>query len=129
MTLADLKDFTIERYALNSRVVKEGGVLAEQVYRAGTPDGKVPPGLYAKYLRKSIDALEKARAYAEPAQAKVISQLILYFQTGEYKDWVQFNADWVQDHEPVDFRERLPGRLSRCARSERDFTELRGDPG
>ena len=34
----------------------------EQVYRAGTPDGKIPPGLYAAYLQKAIEYLEKARA-------------------------------------------------------------------
>ena len=102
VTLAELKNFT-ERYRLDSRVVKENGKLVEQVYRAGTPDGKVPPGLYAPYLKKADDALDKARAYAEPAQAKVIADLIRYYQTGEYKDWLQFDADWVQDNEPVDF--------------------------
>ena len=38
------------------------GVIREEVYRAGTPDGKVPPGLYAVYLKKAIEYLEKARA-------------------------------------------------------------------
>jgi dipeptidyl-peptidase-3 len=102
VTLADLKNFT-EHYSLNSRVVKENGKLVEQVYRAGTPDGRIPAGLYAQYLKKANEALEKARAYAEPAQAKVIADLIRYYQTGEYKDWLQFDADWVQDNEPVDF--------------------------
>ena len=89
MALADLKHFS-EDYRLNSRVVNEGGKLIEQVYRAGTPDGRVPPGLYAQYLKKANEFLEKARAYAEPAQAKVISELIRYNQTGENKDWIQF---------------------------------------
>ena len=102
VTLADLKNFT-ERYRLNSSVVKENGKLVEQVYRAGTPDGRVPPGLYAPWLKRANDALDRARAYAEPAQAKVIADLIRYYQTGDYKDWLQFDADWVQDNEPVDF--------------------------
>jgi dipeptidyl-peptidase-3 len=102
VTLADLKNFT-EHYRLNSRVVKENGKLVEQVWRAGTPEGKVPPGLDAQYLKKANEALEKARAYASPAQAKVIADLIRYYQTGEYRDWLQFDADWVQDNEPVDF--------------------------
>ena len=102
VTLADLKDFT-EHYPLNSRIVKENGRIVEQVYRAGTPDGKVPPGLYAQYLKKATEFLERARAYAEPAQAKVIADLIRYYQTGEFKDWLQFDADWVQDKEAVDF--------------------------
>ena len=102
VTMADLRNFT-ERHPLNSRLVKENGKIVEQVYRAGTPDGKVPPGLYAQYLKKANDALEKAHAYAEPAQAKVIADLVRYYQTGEFKDWLQFDADWVQDKEPVDF--------------------------
>jgi dipeptidyl-peptidase III len=102
VTLADVNSLS-EHYSLNSRVVKNGGKLAEQVYRAGTPDGKVSPGLYAKYLRKAAEFLEKARAYAEPAQAKVIADLIRYYQTGEHKDWMTFGTDWVQDNEPVDF--------------------------
>jgi dipeptidyl-peptidase III len=102
VTLADLKNFT-EHYPLNSRVVRKDGKLVEQVYRAGTPDGKVPPGLYAQYLKKANESLEKARAYADPAQAKVISDLIRYYQTGEYKDWLAFDTDWVQNDEPVDF--------------------------
>jgi len=102
VTLADLKNLT-EHYPLNSRVVKENGKLVEQVYRAGTPDGRVPAGLYAQYLKKANESLEKARAYADPAQAKVIADLVRYYQTGEYKDWLQFDADWVQNNEPVDF--------------------------
>ena len=51
VSLADLKGFN-ERYRLNSRVIMDKGKLIEQVYRAGTPDGRVPPGLYAEYLRK-----------------------------------------------------------------------------
>ena len=53
VSLADLKGFT-EKYPLNSRLVKEqAGKLVEEVWRAGTPDGKVPPGRYAEYLKKA----------------------------------------------------------------------------
>jgi dipeptidyl-peptidase-3 len=102
VSLADLKGFT-EKYRLNSRVVKENGKLTEQVYRTGTPDGRVPPGLYAEYLNKAIGFFTKARAYAEPAQAKVIDDLIRFYQTGEYSDWLKFGIDWVQNDAPVDF--------------------------
>jgi dipeptidyl-peptidase III len=45
LSLVDLKDFH-EQYPLNSRLVKtSGGRLNEEVYRAGTPDGKVRPGM------------------------------------------------------------------------------------
>jgi dipeptidyl-peptidase-3 len=103
LSLADLKGFH-EQYPLNSRLVKmKDGRLVEQVYRAGTPDGKVPPGLYAKYLGKAIRYLEKARAYADPAQSAVIADLVRFYQTGDPHDWLRFGASWVQNNEPVDF--------------------------
>jgi dipeptidyl-peptidase III len=103
VTLADLKAFT-ERYPLNSRVVRGAdGVLREEIYRAGTPDGSVKPGLYAVFLNKAIGYLEKARGVAEPAQAHVIGDLIRFYQTGEPADWLQFGADWVRDDATVDF--------------------------
>src|SRR5947208_2317026 len=47
VTLADLKDFQ-EKYPLNSRLLKfPSGQLVEEVYRAGTPDGKVKPWEYS----------------------------------------------------------------------------------
>ncbi len=101
--LSDLKSFT-EHYPLNSRLVKEGGHLEEQVYRAGTPDHRVPPGLYAEYLAKANFCLARAAEFAEPAQAGLaLRDLILYYQTGDPKDWLQFDIDWVQNNAPVDF--------------------------
>lgn len=101
--LADLKNFK-ERYPLNSRVTrKPDGSLVEEVYRAGTPDGKVPAGLYAQYLRRANEAFEKAIPYAEPGQQKVLRDLIRYYQTGEPADWIQFDIDWTQNSPDVDF--------------------------
>jgi dipeptidyl-peptidase-3 len=99
---ADLLNFK-ELYPLNSRLAKVNGTLVEQVYRAGTPDGRVRPGLYAEYLTKANSFLEKAVGVASPAQAKVIRNLIRYYQTGDPKDWIAFDIDWVQNNEPVDF--------------------------
>jgi dipeptidyl-peptidase-3 len=102
VSLDDLKGFN-EKYPLNSRVTKENGKVIEQVYRAGTPDGKVPPGLYSKYLGKANEYLAKAKEAADPAQAKVVGDLIHYYQTGEFKDLLTFDTDWVQNNEAVDF--------------------------
>jgi dipeptidyl-peptidase-3 len=102
VTLDDLKNFQ-ERYPLNSRIVKDARGIREEVYRAGTPDGSVPPGLYATYLKKAIGYLGKARAVAEPAQAAVIADLIHFYQTGDPNDWLQFGGDWVRNDAPVDF--------------------------
>ena len=102
VTQADLKSFQ-ERYPLNSRVAKDARGVHEEVYRAGTPDGKVPPGLYATYLRKAIGFLEKARDLADPAQAKALGSLIRFYQTGEPADWLQFGMDWMRSDATVDF--------------------------
>jgi len=103
VTLAELTNFK-EQFPLNSRVVKgPAGGLREAVYRAGTPDGKIAPGLYAVYLKKAIGYLEKARALADPAQAKVIGSLITFYQTGDPKDWLEFGSDWVRNDATVDF--------------------------
>jgi dipeptidyl-peptidase-3 len=103
VTLADLKNFQ-DRYPLNSRLVRAGdGRLLEEVYRAGTIDGSVPPGLYADYLKRAISYLEKARAFAEPGQEQVIDDLIRYYRTGDPQDWLRFGISWVQNNPTVDF--------------------------
>ncbi|MFY9845854.1 MAG: hypothetical protein WAK23_22345 [Terriglobales bacterium] len=103
LSLEDLKGFQ-EKYPLNSRVIKGGdGKLSELIYRAGTPDGKVPPGLYATFLKQANDCFQKARGYAEPAQAEAIGHLIRFYQTGEYAEWVAFGTAWVQNDAAVDF--------------------------
>jgi dipeptidyl-peptidase-3 len=103
ISLDDLKGFQ-EKYPLNSRVVKGAdGKITELVYRAGTPDGKAPPGLYATFLNRADACFEKARRYAEPAQAEAIDHLIRYYQTGEYAEWVAFGTAWVQNDATVDF--------------------------
>jgi dipeptidyl-peptidase-3 len=101
--LSDLKTFQ-EHYSLNSRLVKKpDGTLTEDVYRAGTPDKKVPPGLYAQYLQKAIDSFQKALPLAEPGQDAVLRDLIRYYQTGEYQDWLKFDQDWALNNPAVDF--------------------------
>jgi dipeptidyl-peptidase-3 len=103
LSSADLKGFQ-DKNPLNSRVVKAAdGKLTELVYRAGTPDGKVRPGLYATFLKRANDCFEKARGYADPEQAVAIDHLIRYYQTGEYAEWVAFGTAWVQNDATVDF--------------------------
>ena len=100
--LKDLEGFK-EKYALNSRLVKRNGKLVEEVYRAGTPDGKIPPGRYAAELGRAIRYLRMALPYAGPSQQKVINRLIRYYQTGSPNDWREFNIAWVRDDSGVDF--------------------------
>ena len=102
VTLTDLAGFT-EHYALNSRLEKQDGKLVEDVYRAGTPDSTVPPGKYARELGLAIRDLQQALKYAPPQQAKVINDLIRYYQTGERADWIHCGIDWVHDKSNPDF--------------------------
>ena len=103
VSLADIGKFK-EQYPLNSRLERTAsGGITENVYRAGTPDGRIKPGLYATYLGKANEFLAKAQAVAEPAQASVIGALIRFYQTGDPKDWLAFGAGWVQNDAPVDF--------------------------
>ena len=81
----------------------DSGKLVEEVYRAGTPDGKIPAGRYAQFLKKANEYLEKAQAYAEPGQDQAIAALIRYYQTGDPADWIRFGTAWVQNNARVDF--------------------------
>ena len=101
VTLAEVEKFK-GPHGLNSRVVKRGGKIIEEIWRAGTPDGKVPPGRYAAHIRRIIANLEKAAEVAEPAQANVIRKLIRYYQTGEKSDWYAYNIAWVKAASTVD---------------------------
>jgi len=103
ISLVDIKKFS-PKYPLNSRLVKQSnGDLKEEVYRAGTPDGSVPPGVYATYLKQANEALANAQKLAEPGQAQVIGDLIRYYQTGDPNDWLKFGQDWVGDNSTIDF--------------------------
>jgi len=101
VTREDVEKAT-ERYALNSRLVKRDGRVVEEVWRAGTPDGKVPPGRYAQYIRRIISHLEQAAAVAEPTQADELHKLIRYYQTGEKSDWYAYCIAWVKSATTVD---------------------------
>lgn len=102
VTMKDLQGF-VEKHPLNSRLVKKDGKLVEEVYRAGTPDGKVPPGLYARELAAVNRELEAAARLADPEQAKVLRALIRFYQTGDPQDWFDFNALWLANDATVDF--------------------------
>lgn len=103
VSLADLLGFH-EAHPLNSRLIKTSDdKLIEMIYRAGTPDGKIAPGLYAPFLQKAIEYLGRARPYAEPGQQAVLDALIHYYQTGESADWIRFGVAWVQNNQAVDF--------------------------
>ncbi|MFY0526436.1 dipeptidyl-peptidase 3 family protein [Archangium gephyra] len=101
VTLKDLEGFP-EKNPLNSRVVKVDGKLVEQVFRAGTPDGKVPRGLYAAELSRVSAHLREAAKSAPKDQKAALEKLVRYFETGDLKDWDAYNIAWLKANPRVD---------------------------
>jgi dipeptidyl-peptidase-3 len=99
LSLADLEGFT-ETHPLNSRLVKRGGRIAEEIYRAGR--GDLPHGRYAMELQTIIGFLAKARAFADRSQREVLEHLEDYFATGEPETFRRYNIAWVQHDSPLD---------------------------
>jgi dipeptidyl-peptidase-3 len=94
VTMKDLAGFK-ERYGLNSRLVKHGGALVEEVYRAG--------GRYDKEIRTIVGHLEAAAPYAAESMARALEALIRFYRTGEEADRIAYDIAWVQDKaSPVD---------------------------
>jgi dipeptidyl-peptidase-3 len=101
VTPDDLAGFT-EHYALNSRLEKRGGHIFENVWRAGTPDRRLPPGLYASQIGRIVEQLSAAAAAAPPLESAALLKLIKYYQTGEKSDWYDYSIAWVQTPANVD---------------------------
>ncbi len=95
-------------WGMNSRLVKENGMLTEKIWRSG--------GLYGAAIDKVIYWLAKAADVAEnPRQESVIRTLIEYYKTGDLKTFDQYTILWVQEQDgDVDF--------------VNGFTESYGDP-
>ena len=75
---------------LNSRLVKEDGVVKEKVWKVG--------GLYGAAIERIVYWLEKAKPYAETAeQREVIATLINYYQTGDLRTFDDYSILWVKD--------------------------------
>ncbi len=93
----DSTDKTPVMYGLNSRLVKEMGVLKEKVWKSG--------GLYAEAIDKILYWLKKAKDVAEnEKQAVVIQELIEFYETGNLIKFDEYSILWVKDVESrIDF--------------------------
>lgn len=81
-------------WGLNSKLVKENGVLVEQVYKSG--------GLYGAAIDKIIYWLEKAITVAENEdQAKTFQLLIDFYKTGDLKKWDEYAIAWTKNTNTV----------------------------
>ena len=108
---AAMKDPNDEKpvmYGLNSRLVKENGVIKEKVWKVG--------GLYSEAISRIVGWLEKAAGVAENDEQKaVIESLIAYYRTGDLKKFDEYAILWVHD---------LDSRIDFV----NGFTESYGDP-
>jgi dipeptidyl-peptidase-3 len=88
--IVDEKDPTPISYGLNTRLVKKGGKIVEEVASIN--------GLYGPAIAKIVFWLEKAAGVAEnEQQKKVIEALVTYYKTGDLEKFDEYNILWVGD--------------------------------
>ena len=86
----DPTDMTPISYGLNSRLVKENGLIQEKVWKVG--------GLYSPAIEAIVAELEKAISFAEnKAQKETIETLIDYYRTGDLRTFDAYSILWVED--------------------------------
>jgi dipeptidyl-peptidase III len=86
----DPKDPTPVMWGLNSKLVKENGQIVEKVWKVG--------GMYSKAIEKIVFWLEKAVTVAEnDKQKESLQKLIKFYQTGDLKDFDEYNIAWIKD--------------------------------
>lgn len=79
-------------WGLNSKLVKENGVVKEKIWMAH--------GMYGPALEQIVMWLEKASKVAEnDKQKKWIDLLILFLNTGNLKTFDEYSIAWVNDTE------------------------------
>lgn len=77
-------------FGLNSRLVKENGIIKEKVWKVG--------GLYTKAIEPIVAELEKAAKYAENERQKdIIETLVSYYKSGDLKTFDAYSILWVED--------------------------------
>ena len=84
-------------YGLNSTLVKENGLVYEQVWHTG--------GKYANTINHIVYWLDKAMDVAEnKQQKKVISLLIKYYKSGDLRLFNEYCIEWLKEHDSaIDF--------------------------
>lgn len=94
VSMADVAGFE-ERYPLNSRLVRRGDRLIEEVCRIG--------GRYGKEIAAIVGHLEAAMPFASAPMAAALAALVTFYRTGENEDREAYDIAWVSDRSsPVD---------------------------
>jgi hypothetical protein len=90
-----------DKFPLNGRIVKRGGKLVEDVYRAG--DSSTPPGAGAAELGRVVEHLSAALPLAPPEQQRALALMIEYLRTGDNERFQQHDIEWLGHNFPVDY--------------------------
>jgi dipeptidyl-peptidase-3 len=100
--MRDLSRFD-ESYPRNSRLIRVGRKLVEEVYRLGEKRIKIPPGRYAQELRRVIRRLQDAMSSALTNQRKIFVGLVEHFRTGDPAGLADIGEHWLDDAFDVEF--------------------------
>jgi dipeptidyl-peptidase-3 len=102
VSMRDLARFD-ESYPRNSRLIRVGRKLVEEVYRLGEKRIKIPPGRYAQELRRVIRRLQDAMSSARADQRKIFVGLVEHFRTGSPAGLVDVTGIWLENDFDVEF--------------------------
>lgn len=92
-----VKDGCPPSFGLNSKLVKENGIIEELKY--------IESGFYGKAIKEIIFWLKRAAEVAEnEQQRKVIALLIEYYKTGDLSIFDSYSIEWIKEQEgQIDF--------------------------
>lgn len=84
------KGTRIPEYGLNTKVVKENGIVTEKVWKTD--------GMYGAAIKQIVYWMEKAVTVAENKEQKdAFQKLVNYYHSGDVNDWDIYNTAWVKD--------------------------------
>ena len=94
---APIQQYGAPSYGLNSTLIKENGIIREEVWRLN--------GKYGAAIEKIVYWLEQAKKYAENDQQRhVISLLIKYYTSGDLRDFDVYSIEWLKEQDAhIDF--------------------------
>ncbi|MBC7696299.1 MAG: dihydrofolate reductase [Burkholderiales bacterium] len=88
--MSDKTSKTPVMHGLNSKLIKENGVIIEKVWKVG--------GMYTQAIEKIVYWLEKSITVAENAEQKdALVKLVVFYKSGSLKDFDDYNIAWVKD--------------------------------
>lgn len=88
--MVDENDEFPPSFGLNSKLVKENGIIKEKVWKLG--------GMYSHQIEKMVYWLQKAKDLSETdLQKKAFEKLIEFYITGDLRKFDEYSILWLQD--------------------------------